>query len=332
MKFRPVQGPFVASLRTVMLLTSRWISSLSALHVHTLASQTSILRAASRSSGAFQTARHKTTITFPPSQRRPLARRLLKPLSIAASAALVGTGLYYSHEPSRHFICALERCGRAGLVGVRVAINYKSMLSKPYQDDEERERAESACHLKSANLVLTALKKSGGIYIKLGQHASAMVYLLPDEWTSTMAVLQDQCPPTPYEEIEELFQTDLGVNLEDLFSEFDPAPIGVASLAQVHRARLRENGQEVACKIDINTVSFIFSTIKRIFPEFGFEWLSEEMNESLPQELNFEFEADNANKVRENFKDLIKKKKTALVIPEIVWARRRILCMECKCI
>ncbi|KAG2185907.1 hypothetical protein INT43_002345, partial [Umbelopsis isabellina] len=286
--------------------------------------------------------RHKSTLTFPPLQRRPLARRLLKPLSIAASTALIGTGLYYSHEPSRHFICALERCGRAGLVGVRVAINYKIMLSKSYQDEEERERAESACHLKSANLVLTALKKSGGIYIKLGQHASAMVYLLPEEWTSTMAVLQDQCPPTPYQEIEELFQTDLGVNLEDLFSEFDPEPIGVASLAQVHRARLRENGNEVAvkmqhpfldefCRIDINTVSFIFKTIKSVFPEFGFEWLSEEMNESLPQELNFEFEANNANKVRENFKDLMKKKKTALVIPEIVWAKRRILCMEFIC-
>jgi aarF domain-containing kinase len=196
------------------------------------------------------------------------------------------------------------------------------MLSKTYQDEEEASRAESHCHLKSANLVLAALKKSGGIYIKLGQHASAMVYILPPEWTSTMAVLQDQCPPTPYQEIEELFQKDMGMSLGDLFSEFDPEPIGVASLAQVHRAKLRENGQEVAvkmqhpfldefCRIDIDTVSFIFGTIKRIFP--------------------FVFEANNANKVRENFKDLMKKRRTALVIPEIVWAQRRILCMECKC-
>ena len=284
--------------------------------------------------------RNSSTMTFPPSQKRPLARRLLKPLSITASTALVGTVLYYNHEPSRHFMCAIERCGRAGLVGVRVAINYKLMLSKTYKDSEEEARAKSYCHTRSANLVLKALQKSGGIYIKLGQHVSAMVYILPPEWTSTMAVLQDKCPPTPYQEIEELFQHDMGLSLNDLFSEFDPEPIGVASLAQVHRARLRSTDQEVAvkmqhpfldefCKIDMDTVSFILSTIKRVFPEFGFEWLSEEMNESLPQELNFVFEANNANKVRENFKELIEKKKTALIIPEIVWAQRRILCMEC---
>ncbi|KAI8581160.1 hypothetical protein K450DRAFT_233380 [Umbelopsis ramanniana AG] len=278
-------------------------------------------------------------MTFPPSQKRPLARRLLKPLSITASTALIGTVLYYNHEPSRHFMCAIERCGRAGLVGVRVAINYKLMLSKTYKDSEEEARAKSNCHTTSANLVLKALQKSGGIYIKLGQHVSAMVYILPPEWTSTMAVLQDKCPPTPYQEIEELFQNDMGTSLDDLFSEFDPVPIGVASLAQVHRARLRSTGEEVAvkmqhpfldefCKIDMDTVSFILSTIKRVFPEFGFEWLSEEMNESLPQELNFVFEASNANKVRENFKELIETKKTALIIPKIVWAHRRILCME----
>jgi hypothetical protein len=337
-KFR--RGPFQVRLDKphssyTMSLTMRWMSGLPPLHngyrplVHSF-KPTAFIR------------HRSTTITFPPSQKRPLARRLLKPLSITACTALAGTALYYNHKPSRHFICALERCGRAGLVGIRVAINYKIMLSKTYQDEEEASRAESHCHLKSANLVLAALKKSGGIYIKLGQHASAMVYILPPEWTSTMAVLQDQCPPTPYQEIEELFQKDMGMSLGDLFSEFDPEPIGVASLAQVHRAKLRENGQEVAvkmqhpfldefCRIDIDTVSFIFGTIKRIFPDFGFEWLSEEMNESLPQELNFVFEANNANKVRENFKDLMKKRRTALVIPEIVWAQRRILCMECKC-
>ncbi|CAO3695887.1 unnamed protein product [Umbelopsis ramanniana] len=318
-----------------MSFAQRWASCLPNLR----AGSVSAYRPAVHSFTSPRIFRNSSTMTFPPSQKRPLARRLLKPLSITASTALVGTVLYYNHEPSRHFMCAIERCGRAGLVGVRVAINYKLMLSKTYKDSEEEARAKSNCHTRSANLVLKALQKSGGIYIKLGQHVSAMVYILPPEWTSTMAVLQDKCPPTPYQEIEELFQHDMGLSLDDLFSEFDSEPIGVASLAQVHRARLRSTDREVAvkmqhpfldefCKIDMDTVSFILSTIKRVFPEFGFEWLSEEMNESLPQELNFVFEANNANKVRENFKELIEKKKTALIIPEIVWAQRRILCME----
>lgn len=59
-----------------------------------------------------------------------------------------------------------------------------------------------------------------------------------------MIPLQDKCPRSSMEEIENLFETDLGVKLEDMFIEFDPNPVGVASLAQVHIARLRKNGQK----------------------------------------------------------------------------------------
>lgn len=168
-----------------------------------------------------------------------------------------------------------------------------------------------------------------------------MVYLLPIEWTFTMRPLQDRCPPTSLPDIEQLFITDLGTSLSTLFSYFDPTPIGVASLAQVHRATLRSTGQDVAVKIqhpqldehaaiDMKTVKVILGATSWLFPEFGFGWLAEEMNESLPVELDFECEARNAKRVRNNFKEDIKAGKTTLRIPEVVWAKRRVLCMECK--
>lgn len=64
-----------------------------------------------------------------------------------------------------------------------------------------------------------------------------------------MRPLQDQCEPTPFQDLEKLFVTDMGKPLSELFEQFDPEPIGVASLAQVHRARLRGSGQEVAVKV-----------------------------------------------------------------------------------
>lgn len=63
-----------------------------------------------------------------------------------------------------------------------------------------------------------------------------------------MRPLQDQCEPTAYEDIERLIQTDLGGTIEELFVEFDPKPVGVASLAQVHVGRLRSGGKRVAVK------------------------------------------------------------------------------------
>ena len=64
-----------------------------------------------------------------------------------------------------------------------------------------------------------------------------------------MRPLQDQCEPTPFEDVEKLFVSDIGQPIDELFSEFNPEPVGVASLAQVHMAKMRDNGQEVAVKV-----------------------------------------------------------------------------------
>lgn len=61
--------------------------------------------------------------------------------------------------------------------------------------------------------------------------------------------LQDQCEPTPYEAVNTMFQSDMGKSINELFVDFDPKPVGVASLAQVHVASLRETGEKVAVKV-----------------------------------------------------------------------------------
>lgn len=92
------------------------------------------------------------------------------------------------------------------------------------------------------------LKLNGGIYIKLGQHLSSIA-LIPVAWSSTMRPLQDQCFPTPLEGIRQLFLDDVGAPLTAFFSTFDPNPIGVASLAQVHIATERATGRKCAVKV-----------------------------------------------------------------------------------
>jgi aarF domain-containing kinase len=159
--------------------------------------------------------------------------------------------------------------------------------------------------------------------------------VLPGEWTSTMRPLQDQCEPTPYEAVDALFRSDMNQSISELFDEFDPNPIGVASLAQVHVARHKSTGQEVAvklqhphlaefCDIDMNMVQVTLGWIKYWFPEFEFTWLAGEMRENLPKEMDFTHEAVNAARAKADFAGI----RTSLYIPAVIYATNRVLIME----
>ena len=180
------------------------------------------------------------------------------------------------------------------------------------------------------------MEKNGSIFIKLGQHLSSLNYLLPNEWCDTFIPLQDKCPVSSYDSIEAMVLKDTGKLLSEYFSSFEPLPIGAASLAQVHIATVRETGERVAVKVqhptldewavlDLKLTHFTFATLKRWFPEYDLTWLSEEMEVSLPQELNFNLEASNARHAREYFSHI---PNAPLIIPRVLWAQRRILVME----
>merc|ERR1712230_193307 len=169
-----------------------------------------------------------------------------------------------------------------------------------------------------------------------GQHLSSMGYLLPTEWTETFVPLQDKCPVSSYESIEDMFMRDTGHRIEDEFAEFSREPIGAASLAQVHIARLKDSDQKVAVKVqhptleewvplDLALTRFSFRTLKKAFPEYDMEWLSQEMDISLPQELDFRLEGANATRARDYFS---RHTKFPLIIPKVISASKRILVMD----
>ncbi|KAI4259394.1 MAG: hypothetical protein LQ352_000803 [Teloschistes flavicans] len=205
-----------------------------------------------------------------------------------------------------------------------------------HEDEKTRDSRMKACHQRCADRTLRVLEKNGSIFIKLGQHLSSMNYLLPLQWTQTFIPLQDKCPVSSYEAIEQMFMEDTGQPIAFHFDEFEREPVGAASLAQVHLATMRGSGAKVAVKVqhpalkewvplDLALTRLTFATLKYFFPEYDLEWLSREMELSLPQELDFALEGRNAMETKRHFALI---PDSLLIIPGVHWSRKRILVME----
>ncbi|KAI9032462.1 ABC1 family-domain-containing protein [Hyaloraphidium curvatum] len=273
----------------------------------------------------------------PRSRRRRFTRGALWSTLGAFGLLAVPLFLYFSEHPKAKTVTvALTRSMRAAQAVVAIMLDYKLSLRKGPADigQEEYDNRKSDCHKRSAMRLYEMARRNGGVFIKLGQHIAAMGYILPHEYVEAMRPLQDKCPPTTVADIDAMVQLDLGKSLDELFSSFDPEPLGVASLAQVHRAVLRETGQEVAVKfqhpyleafaeIDIQTVTSLVHLVKRLFPAFSFAWLADQMQENLPKELDFRIEASNAAKLASLFTD-----QGVLHIPAVYWAQKRVMAME----
>ena len=98
-----------------------------------------------------------------------------------------------------------------------------------------------------------ALEEGGTTFTKLGQLLSTRRDLLPEEFISELSQLQDRAEPAPWEQISEVIAASLGAPVEQVFAELRPEPAAAASIAQVHKGRLRagaDSGPEVAVKVE----------------------------------------------------------------------------------
>lgn len=185
-------------------------------------------------------------------------------------------------------------------------------------------------NLETANLperVRLALEELGPTYIKFGQILATRRDILTDEWAEALEKLQSGAPTLPYESLRADVELALGEPVEQAFLEFDRTPLAAASIAQVHRATLKD-GRKVVVKIrrpgirqqmeaDLRLLRHMAALVeanneeaRRIKPHA----LIDQLARDILDELDFTREGRNADMLRADYAN-----DARIVIPQIHW-------------
>jgi predicted unusual protein kinase regulating ubiquinone biosynthesis (AarF/ABC1/UbiB family) len=217
--------------------------------------------------------------------------------------------------------------------GIFSGLDQDAML----QEVEAEADSQDAPHGRPEEFV-DDLEALGPTFIKLGQALSTRPDMVPAQYMAALERMQDRVQPLDLATVRQVIEEELGVNVNKLFVEFDEAPLGSASLGQVHRAVMRD-GREVAVKVqrpdalssvrtDLDALRSIASKIDRGTDmgrrvKFG-DWVNE-FGRTLLAELDYRLEAENLQRFGERLEAY-----PELVVPRPVWSLcgKRVLTMD----
>ena len=177
--------------------------------------------------------------------------------------------------------------------------------------------------LKESNLIKDftpeklnrTLTKLGPTFIKVGQILSNRYDLLPKEYCNSLADLRANVTPMSFNDVMQILEEEYG-NVGNIFENISESSIGSASIAQVHRAKLK-TGEDVALKIQRRDVYEIMSMDVKLFKKaikilhlnllvkvVSLNDLIDEIYNVAKEEMNFEIEANNLEEFAENNRDV----------------------------
>ena len=191
--------------------------------------------------------------------------------------------------------------------------------------------------IKRAKWFTNQLIDLGSAFIKIGQLLSARPDLIPNTWIQELAKLQDEVPQFSFKKVEEIIKQELGQKFLEI-NQIIPIPIGSASLAQVHKATLK-NGKEVVFKVQRPDLKNLFIIDLNIMQQVAFlmqknknwsrgrNWvdIAKECRKVLMKELDFNCEAQYAARFRQQFLE-----DENIEVPEVIWdmSSEKVLCLS----
>lgn len=185
--------------------------------------------------------------------------------------------------------------------------------------------------LPSPDVLRKILVELGPVYVKLGQLLSTRPDILPGRYVDALTDLQANVPPVPWFEVEVQLRQELDKPLEEVFARVNPNAIAAGSMAQVHRAQLKD-GRDVALKVQRPGIESIvardIALIKGLaelvsITEFGKDFdivtLAEEFTAALQAELDFTTEADYTDQLRRNLSQSRWFSPDRIIVPQVYW-------------
>ncbi|ESQ28027.1 hypothetical protein EUTSA_v10018208mg [Eutrema salsugineum] len=202
--------------------------------------------------------------------------------------------------------------------------------------DEALERSEQMFKIRAAEL-RKLLVELGPAYVKIAQAVSSRPDLIPPSYLDELSLLQDQITPFSTEVAFSMIEDELGLPLDELFSEISPQPVAAASLGQVYQARLRRTGEVVAVKVQrpgvraaIALDTLILRYIAGLIKKAGrfnsdLQAVVDEWATSLFKEMDYLKEAQNGIKFRKLYGSI-----KDVLVPKMYteYSTRKVLVME----
>ncbi|XP_010536650.1 PREDICTED: uncharacterized protein LOC104811604 [Tarenaya hassleriana] len=206
------------------------------------------------------------------------------------------------------------------------------------KDAKKQEDLWERQHEFAAEKIYAMCSDLGGFFLKVAQIVGKPD-LAPAAWVRKLVTLCDQAPATPFHDIQVVLEKELGQSIGETFESFDENPIGSASIAQVHRARLKGDKSDVAVKVqhpgveklmmtDIRNLQVFALCIQKTDVKFDIYSLTKEMETQIGYEFDFTKEANAMEKIRcFLYKN---NRKSPVLVPRVIqdMVTRRVLVME----
>ncbi|KAL1333682.1 uncharacterized protein slr0889 isoform X3 [Arachis ipaensis] len=206
------------------------------------------------------------------------------------------------------------------------------------RDVQKREALWERQHELAADKVYAMCADLGGFFLKIAQ-ILGKPDLAPAAWVRRLVTLCDQAPATPFQTVKLMLENELGQGIDDVFDRFDMEPLGSASIAQVHKARLRGDKSDVVVKVqhpgvqdlmmtDLRNLQAFALYMQKTDIKFDLYSVTKEMEKQIGYEFDFKREAAAMECIR---KFLYQNNRRApVLVPRVIrdMVTRRVLVME----